>query len=224
MKKTLFFLKYKIASTLGNRWAGLFFVMALFFFFFLFYGQKPWGSQAQARKNYKYIGAYHCKECHSGGRHNEYREWQSSAHKDAYNALVYSSKRLKKVKAKYGLDKPSEHKPCLRCHTSGARKLLVNKHRGREYHGYEGVGCEACHGPAEKYADPSIHLASVADRYSHNQKYGMWPILGDQGIKVREKMCLRCHKKDRMCKLPDMKATEISLSIITNFQHSLNYR
>ncbi|MGL4369536.1 MAG: hypothetical protein ACRCUT_07680, partial [Spirochaetota bacterium] len=86
----------------------------------------------------------------------------------------------------------------------------------------EAVGCEACHGPASGYGDISNH-AAYGDKekdYSRAVSYGMYKILNIEGIKLREKMCRRCHVTQRPCAPEDpdeKKRQELALSVIADF-------
>ena len=86
----------------------------------------------------------------------------------------------------------------------------------------EAVGCEACHGPASGYGDITNH-AAYGDKqkdYLKAASFGMYKVLGLEGIKLREKMCRRCHILDRPCAPQDpeeRKKSELALSVIADF-------
>lgn len=168
------------------------------------------------RKRYKYVGMKECARCHNTDSiGNQVKIWGESPHSKAYNILRTGP--ALEIAQKYGIDKPAESKQCLRCHTtSGGRNTdLIS----------EGVGCEACHGPGEGYYEFNNH-ASFTNRqaaYLKAIKLGMYPIIGIDHIKTREKMCRRCHSMDqkvRLC-LPDdpkkRKEDILALEIIADF-------
>ncbi len=239
LKKKFFlcasFLRFALFTRFG---LSALFVLFVLFTMTMFLGDYEWQKSisnskssdnvsgslyAQARK-YQYIGAFHCRQCHLKNSGDQYGAWIRSAHKKAYQTLRWGKDRLRMVKEKYNIPDAAKDKRCLRCHTSGQKKLLVNVlPDGRKIRNYEGVGCEACHGPAQKYIEPSIHLSPSGDSRQVKIQHGMWAILGDDGIRLRERMCMRCHRKDRMCSFPGAKGKELSLPIISNFRHDLKY-
>jgi len=97
------------------------------------------------------------------------------------------------VAEKVGLKNTSQEKACLKCHTTGGGDYEVTAR--------EGVGCEACHGPGEKYYTANNHVDynSRENGYKKAIKFGMFPILGIESLKRREKLCLSCHNNNRPC-------------------------
>lgn len=143
------------------------------------------------RKN-EYIGVKGCAKCHALEEiGNQYAVWQSSPHARAQ--AILTTDRGITIATKIGIDNPGEYPLCLKCHTTGGGRY--------EKTTYEGVGCEACHGPGGSYFEPSVHV-NYSDRkkgYTTAQKYGMYPILGIEHLKNREKLCLSCHNEKRPC-------------------------
>jgi hypothetical protein len=121
---------------------------------------------------------------------------------------------MQQVRKKYNIVRPENDARCLRCHTT-AKGLVPQVST-------EGVGCEACHGPASGYIELSGH-AIGSEPYALARKNGMWAILYTEGIALREKMCNRCHNKERLCKIEGVKVKEISLQAIAEypFKHPL---
>ncbi len=165
---------------------------------------------------YKYKGISFCAECHTNDSiGNQIEIWEKAPHSKAYKSLQTDA--AVSIAAKYNISNPSENLKCLECHTTGAGKFNALKE--------EGVGCEACHGPAEGYGSFENH-ASFTDRenaYIKAVKYGMYPIIGINHIKNREKLCHRCHSTDpakRLClpeSLEKRKEDVLSLDVIANF-------
>jgi hypothetical protein len=171
---------------------------------------RPASSEKQ---KYEYIGVSECTPCHgTDAMGNQVRAWQNSAHSKA--ARVLRSERAVVVAKRLNIDSPTTNPECLKCHTTGGGKV--------EKTISEGVGCEMCHGPASMYYDIASH-APYGDKqkdYARAQSFGMYKILDIEGIKLRERMCRRCHTLDRPC-MPDdpqeKKRQELALSVIADF-------
>jgi hypothetical protein len=141
---------------------------------------------AAAQKG-QYIGAGGCasSNCHGGTTPaaenvsriltTEYAIW-ASQDKHAGAAKVLDNERSKRMAEILGLDNASTDRRCTACHVAGSPE----KSRS------DGVACEACHGPAEKWLGPhtqaNSHAASVAA--------GM---IDTKNLAVRSSICLDCH-------------------------------
>lgn len=178
---------------------------------FLFTGA---GSLESTRSDPSYVGVDACKRCHGSSTiGNQHSVWSSSPHAKAFQILsTENASRIAKINS---IDNPSKNLKCLRCHTTGGGNspLVIN----------EGVGCEACHGPGSRYYRFSGH-ASFDDRENAYRKaitLGMYPILGDDSIKTRERICRYCHTIKRPCmgREPSGKGSqrELPLSLIADF-------
>jgi hypothetical protein len=118
-------------------------------------------------------------------RQDEIATWQqpsspSGAHSRAF--AVLDSPRGRQIAATLGLGSPTSARECLGCHATPAAGP-----RGPRFQVSDGVGCEACHGPASgwiasHYAMSGSHAANVAA--------GMVPLEQPQ---VRARKCLDCH-------------------------------
>lgn len=130
-------------------------VLVSFLFFILFslsYAQTtPKGdtTKAAAPAKLKYMGALTCKMCHNmkTTTGEQYNIWAASKHAMAYKDLA-SDKSKEVAKAK-GIEDAQKSDKCLKCHITGFGATAAEK--GSKYDIAEGVGCEACHGPGEKY-------------------------------------------------------------------------
>jgi hypothetical protein len=166
-----------------------------------------------AQKKYGYLGIGECRKCHATDTiGNQFRAWDANPHSMAYRNL--KTEKALAIAAKRGIKIPSESAECLKCHTTGGGTDPKTA--------AEGVGCEACHGPAEGYGELSNHgaLGDKQKDYERAASFGMYRILGYDGIKLRERMCKRCHTADRPCvpeNIDERKKQELSLSAIADF-------
>jgi hypothetical protein len=195
----------------------------IFFFFIFFIGITYLRSQHDT-KNFTFVGHKVCKECHGIDKiGNQYKIWVSSPHANAYKELLTAN--AAEIAAKNRITSPEEDSQCLKCHATGkgAVEEIVE----------EGVGCESCHGPGSEYQYASNHVNYV-DResgYATALKNGMYPIRGEASLKIREKLCLTCHKKDRPCYPEDIQdhyKYQIPIQVVDslkkgniNFRHTL---
>jgi Cytochrome c554 and c-prime len=119
---------------------------------------------------------------------NEYRTWtQEDRHAQAYRTLELAES--KRIAANLGLPSATTAKICLDCHTDN----VASDRRGPRFQISDGVGCEACHGGAEKWLES--HAAESAT-HKDNVARGMNPT--EQPL-ARAQVCLSCHlgTKDR---------------------------
>jgi len=106
---------------------------------------------------------------------NEYSIWSvSDKHSQAYKVLLEPrSKRMAQI---LGIADATKDKKCTSCHAVGSPERSVS----------DGVACEGCHGPAEKWLGPHTqkdsHAASVAAG-----------LIDTKNLVVRAKTCLECH-------------------------------
>jgi hypothetical protein len=165
------------------------------------------------KKKYTYVGTAECKSCHgTDALGNQSKIWEATPHAKAYRNL--RTEKGAKIAEKVKVASPSEDQQCLRCHSpAGAENAKLAS---------EGVGCEACHGPASEYLDLSNHgaLNDKEKDYARATSFGMYKTIGYEGIKLRERMCRRCHTLDRPCVPEDIderKRQDLALSVIADF-------
>ena len=142
----------------------------------------------------KYIGAGGCtsSNCHGGTSianekdsriwGNEYAIWQLTD-KHSKASKVLTDPRSKRMAEILKIGNPQTDAKCTSCHASGSPEKAAN----------DGVACEACHGPAEKWlgthTQANSHAASVAS--------GM---IDTKNLHLRAANCMECHmgSKDRV--------------------------
>jgi hypothetical protein len=125
---------------------------------------------------------------------NEYVTWsRTDKHTRTYNVLL--NEKSKRIVKNLGLKEAAhEAKICLDCHAHNIPVAL----RGERFKLSDGVVCEACHGPAEKWIKP--HVNPVGDPAAHhaaNVEHGLYPT---SDATARAKLCLSCHfgNKDKL--------------------------
>jgi YVTN family beta-propeller protein len=123
----------------------------------------------------KYVGNQVCKSCHP----EAYRIWVAAKHARAY--VVLGTAMAKKIgeECKIQADCPPKSAKCLTCHATAA--TVSKEYRTPGFHIEEGVKCEACHGPGEKYIAEEI----MRDRNVATTAGLLMPT---------EKDCMTCHK------------------------------
>jgi len=178
----------------------------------------------EEKDSFTYVGSKVCKECHGEDAiGNQYKIWALSPHAKAYNKLI--GEKASEIAKKINITTPEKNYECLRCHATGKGRVeSVIK---------EGVGCEACHGPGSEYYKASNHVdySSRENGYRKGIKLGMYPILGIESLRKREKLCLSCHTQERPC-FPENKVNNYEYKIPiqtidslwkgdTNFRHPL---
>ncbi|MEY3200507.1 MAG: hypothetical protein RIR70_57 [Pseudomonadota bacterium] len=117
---------------------------------------------------------------------NEYTTWlRLDKHARAYSTLL--NEQSQRIAKNLGL-KEGAHKAkiCLDCHAHNPAPSL----RGERHIVAEGVGCEACHGPAEKWVKSHTVAGTL---HADNIANGLYPT--DQPV-AQAKLCLSCHFGD----------------------------
>lgn len=150
-----------------------------------------------AQGNLKYTGAASCaaSNCHGNTKPraefpklNENIVWfQKDKHAKAYATLT--NERLKsgvspsKIATNMKLGKAEQSSKCLVCHAVDVPKEL----RGPKFDISEGVHCDGCHGPAEKWLEPHAEKG-----WTHEQsvKLGMYDT---KNFLLRAEKCVSCH-------------------------------
>jgi hypothetical protein len=142
----------------------------------------------------QYLGVASCagSTCHGRAegngavvRQDEIATWQepsspSGAHSRAY--AVLTSLRGRQIAATLGIEATASRE-CLQCHATPAPADA----RGPRFQLSDGVGCEGCHGPAERWL--ATHY-TVGGNHASNIAAGLVPLESPQ---VRARVCLDCH-------------------------------
>ncbi len=113
---------------------------------------------------------------------DEYITWSHrDAHAQAYGALT--GERGRAIAAKLGIAAPQTAGICLACHADN----VPAAQRGPRFVLADGVGCEACHGGAQRWI--ASHVAADAS-YRSNVSRGMYP---SADLSERARLCESCH-------------------------------
>lgn len=118
---------------------------------------------------------------------NEYNTWQQQdRHSKAYAVLL--NEQSQKIARNLGLKDAHTAKICLDCHADN----VPESRRGPQFQLSDGVGCEACHGGAERWIQ--VHtVANVPDPHGRDVAAGLYPT---DDPKARARLCLSCHLGD----------------------------
>lgn len=117
-------------------------------------------------------------------RQDELMLWQeesspAGAHSRAFRVLANA--RSQEIGRKLGIGDPQSAKMCLGCHSTPAAQ------RGPRFRVDDGVGCEACHGPAGDWL--KNHYATDVT-HARNVSQGLVPL---ERASARADVCLDCH-------------------------------
>jgi predicted CxxxxCH...CXXCH cytochrome family protein len=140
----------------------------------------------------KHMGVSTCSStvCHGSTKSNssynvqlnEYITWShQDVHAKAYTVLL--NERSRAIAAKMGIGDASKAKICLDCHADN----VPEAQRGREFNIADGIGCETCHGGAERWLE--THAKPEAT-YQQNLERGMF---ATANVATRATLCSSCH-------------------------------
>lgn len=150
-------------------------------------------AETKAIEQHKHLGVQSCagSTCHGSNiefqdsaiLRNEYLTWnQSDPHARAYKTLLTPESQL--IAKKMGIGAAEKAPECLSCHADNVDPQL----RGPQFNITEGVGCEVCHGGAEKYLDSHTN-----ESHTENLTAGL---LKTEDPFVRAELCVSCHVGD----------------------------
>ena len=94
----------------------------------------------------RYVGNEVCGQCHA----REYKMWLGTRHARSW-VMLGMPQAAPAIAANYRMTvMPQESGVCLKCH--GTAATVPAEFRADTFHVEDGVQCERCHGPGEKYA------------------------------------------------------------------------
>jgi len=154
-------------------------------------------ARAQTPGPYKFTGAASCgaSNCHGSTKPaadypklNENLVWfQKDRHAKAYDTLTNEKLKSKvspsQIAQKLKIAKAETSDRCLSCHALNVKPEL----RGPKFDITEGVHCDGCHGPGEKWLE-----AHAEKNWTHEQsvKLGMYDT---KNLLLRADKCVSCH-------------------------------
>ena len=115
---------------------------------------------------------------------------EADPHNQAYETLA--SDRSKEMADKLNLPNATEAAQCLDCHAINAPA----KQQGEGFALSDAVGCEACHGPAEKYLNLHAQAGWTDEQRNTIGLDGLrktFGLLDTTNLAVRAKSCVNCH-------------------------------
>jgi hypothetical protein len=151
-------------------------------------------AEAQGAGNLKYMGLASCAgtQCHSQTARkeppylNENKIWEEKDHHSkAYKTLTKATKKASspEIAKKMGIAKATESDKCLVCHAVNVKKEL----RGPKFDLTEGVHCDGCHGPAEKWLEGHKEKGWTHEK---SVSLGMYDT---KSMLLRADKCVSCH-------------------------------
>lgn len=113
---------------------------------------------------------------------NEFVTWhREDRHAQAYKTLL--TEQSQRIARNLGLEAAHTATECLVCHTD----YVAEERRGARFQLSDGVGCEACHGGAQRWL--GVHVTGEADHQA-NMNAGLYPT---EDPAARATLCLSCH-------------------------------
>ncbi|QDU63042.1 hypothetical protein Pan216_39160 [Planctomycetes bacterium Pan216] len=152
------------------------------------------GSVAKAGPLYLGVSSCSAQPCHGdvgdiGEPGCEYTTWaHADPHSRAYDVL--KSKLSRQIVQRLGFTKPATRVGlCLECHAT----YVPKSQRGERFLLSDGVGCESCHGPAEKWVKSHVGWSSRYDTEEIQKKKAELGMIDTDNLTVRLQLCASCH-------------------------------
>ena len=145
----------------------------------------------------RYMGVATCASsaCHHdngprGAKRSEYSTWAGhDKHAQAYQVL-YNDRSKAMARNLFGREEAYKETLCLKCHAMGDGEPVA---KGPLFSLIDGVGCESCHGPAEKWLSKHYQADFKSKSISEKAALGLKPT---KDLAYRAEMCATCHVGD----------------------------
>ena len=127
---------------------------------------------------------------------NEYKLWHDGKdpHHASYRTLV--KPKSKQIAAALKIASALKSERCLNCHSTLAVGAGGVDLKGQEYTAAEGVSCNSCHGPSQKYREPHSKEGWIdAERTKGDHAYLLttWGLYDTVPVFQRATRCASCH-------------------------------
>ncbi|MEE8587396.1 MAG: multiheme c-type cytochrome [Acidobacteriota bacterium] len=149
-------------------------------------GQTP-AAQSPQEPAPQYVGISRCAAglCHGSA---EQATWQDrDRHSGAYSVLL--QQQSQSIARILGIGPAEQSGQCLDCHAVNA----APQRRDPRFQISDGVGCEACHGPASRWIQDHYAEGQGAPSRSDLLQRGM---VDTKNLQLRARLCLSCHLGD----------------------------
>ena len=155
----------------------------------------------------KFEGAKTCSDakCHGAATSvnqknlwgNEYTLWSGAKepHHGAVITLVRNPKS-KPIADKLKIPRALTSERCLNCHSTWATGPNGQDLKGQQYAATEGVSCNACHGPSQKYREPHSKKDWIDEQrksMNHDQLLHTYGLYDTLPVLARAQRCTSCH-------------------------------
>lgn len=158
----------------------------------------PAAGQDPDKSQFKFLGAAYCKTCHEKGvdaqpqfrpsegfvQLTEYDIW-ANADKHSRAHAVLEGNRGIQMGDFLGI-RPAKDASCLNCHSMN----IPDERRGNQFEIKDGVSCDGCHGPAQKWGIEHSQIEWRGKSAAQKAELGMVDMR--QPVR-RSEMCLSCH-------------------------------
>ena len=145
---------------------------------------------AESSEGLRFLGAASCGSsgCHGGGgqRQNQSLIWSLKDFHSHRPVATLSTARSKQIAEALGVKEPATEKRCTGCHAP--LRAVPPGRQGEAFAASEGVSCESCHGPAERWL-----RSHTRPDWTHPDRVqaGMRDL---QSLYVRANTCVACHQ------------------------------
>lgn len=147
-----------------------------------------------------------CEVCHAKDSNgNQTAVLKEGPHAKAFASL--STEKGKEIAAKMGVADPAKSGKCLKCHATAYG--FTEKKVTKEIKPEEGVTCQACHGPGDKYMDKDTH----ANNRDKALKKGLV-------VPTAANTCLRCHNAQNPSHNPERYTTKDAKKVDFDFEQA----
>ncbi len=129
----------------------------------------------------------------------EYTVWRSSdPHQGTFTSLTKpSDPKLVDIAKKLNIPDATKSERCLSCHALNVPAAMKQAGpKGELLSLKEGISCDACHGPSEKYFDPHSKKGWLEEQrktLSHDQLLKTWGLYDTKPAVARAEKCVTCH-------------------------------